>query len=252
MIERPEFYANPRTRLTPWPCNQKNSRPSFYCACVHETRMVRLLGSAGTPLVIALALVGWACCFHCFLPSWPRSWLLRCWPTFCAHGEQLESRGISRTWGTLFAVLTLLLAIALFLLIVLPLFYKEAAQLSAQIPGFVENSKRAIPGPTRRLELRLRLMRPVPPIRDRQPHRCVRHCQTRGFFGGGRYGVDRFPDQPGPDSRCALLCAARLAANPARIGGVVPRTMHVTVTTIVKEIDAILSEFAWATVGHAP
>ena len=58
----------------------------------------------------------------------------------------LEKRGIPRALGTALAVLALLLAIVLLMLIVMPLFYKEIAQLSEQIPGFTEQLKtRAVP-----------------------------------------------------------------------------------------------------------
>ena len=54
---------------------------------------------------------------------------------------KLQDRGIGRTVGAVIAILVLLLAVALLLLIVLPLFYKELAQLFEQIPNVAEQLK---------------------------------------------------------------------------------------------------------------
>ncbi len=53
----------------------------------------------------------------------------------------MERRGLSRGSGTTVAVLLLILAVLLIFMIVLPLFYKESAQLIAQMPAFVDRLK---------------------------------------------------------------------------------------------------------------
>ena len=59
---------------------------------------------------------------------------------------KMEAKGVSRAIGSGFAVLALLLAVVLLMLIVLPLFYKEIAQLVELFPGFAEQLKtRVVP-----------------------------------------------------------------------------------------------------------
>lgn len=198
-------------------------------------------------LVIALALVGLGLLFSLLSPILaPFLAAAMLAYIFAPMVSNLESRGISRTWGTLFAVLTLLLAIALFLLIVLPLFYKEAAQLSAQIPGFVEKLKtRAIPWADETLGIAITL-----------DAASFRQFVTDNLTDASAI-AKRVVSSVGVGGMALIGFLINLVLIPVvlfyvlrdwpqilrGIGGVVPRTMHVTVTTIVKEIDAILSEF---------
>jgi predicted PurR-regulated permease PerM len=158
----------------------------------------------------------------------------------------LARRGFSRNFGTLIAVFVLLLAIALFLLIVLPLFYKEASQLSEQLPGFVEKLKtRTIPWLNETLGVSLSL--------DAASFR--------------QFVTDNLSDASGVAKRVfASLGVGGLAVVgflvnlvlipvvlfyllrdwPAIIDGLdaaIPRNMHTTVNGIAREIDGVLSEF---------
>ena len=160
--------------------------------------------------------------------------------------SSLERRGLSRTWGTLLAVFALLLAVSLFLLIVLPLFYKEAAQLSAQIPGIADMLKtRLIPwindtfGVTVSLDAASFRQFVTDNMTD------ASSVAKRVFSSVGVGGMALI----GILVNLVLIPVVFfyvLRDWPSIVLGVdamVPRVMHDTASTIAREIDAVLSEF---------
>ncbi len=58
--------------------------------------------------------------------------------------SKLEARGVPRSLGTVLALLVLMVAVALLLVIILPLFYKEIALLIEQMPGFMDRLRTTV------------------------------------------------------------------------------------------------------------
>jgi predicted PurR-regulated permease PerM len=158
----------------------------------------------------------------------------------------LEKRGCSRTLGTLVAVLGLLMAIVLFLLIVLPLFYKEAAQLSAQFPGLVEKLKtRAIPWVNDTLGVSIAL-----------DAASFRQFVTENLSDASGVAKRIFASL-GVGGLALVGFLVNLVLIPVVlfyvlrdwktiVGGIdaaIPRGLHATVGGVAREIDAVLSEF---------
>ncbi len=198
-------------------------------------------------MVIALAVLGLGALFYALSPilaPFLAGAILAY--VFDPMVSKLEQRGVSRTWGTLIAVLALLVAVALFLLIVLPLFYKEAVQMSAQMPGLADMLKsRLIPWVNETFGVAITL--------DAASFR--------------QFVTDNLSDASGVFKRVLAsvgmggLAVLGLVVNlllipvvffyvlrdwPVIVSGVdamVPRVMHGTASAIVKEIDAVLSEF---------
>ena len=160
--------------------------------------------------------------------------------------DRLQARGLSRTLGTVLAVLLLLLAVAALLLIILPLFYKEITQLTQLIPNFVEHVKTtALPWVNHKLGTAISL--------------------DAGTFR--QFMTDNMADASGIAKRvfsgvgigglAVLGFLLNLLLIPvvlfyvlrdwdlllARIDALIPRRFHVTVTTISIEVDGVLSEF---------
>ena len=160
--------------------------------------------------------------------------------------SKLEGKGLSRTWSTLLAVFALLLAVVLFLLIVLPLFYKEAAQLSAQIPGLADTLKtRVIPWVNDKLGVAVSLdaasFRQF--VTDNLSDASAVAKRVFSSVGVGGMALIGFLVNL---VLIPVVLFYVLRDWPSIVRGVdamVPRAMHGTVTTIVKEIDAVLSEF---------
>ena len=159
---------------------------------------------------------------------------------------KLQTRGILRAGGAVIAILVLLLAVALLLLIVLPLFYKELAQLFAQIPGFAEHLKtHVLPWLNEKLGSAIAL----DPASFRQfitdnlsdaSGIAKRVFASIGVGGVALVGV-----------LINLLLIPVVFYYVLRdwpvlvtyIDSLIPRAMHPGVTQIVGEIDAVLSEF---------
>ena len=151
-----------------------------------------------------------------------------------------------RSIGTVIAVLLLLLAIVLLLLIVLPLFYKEISQLIQEFPGFIEKMKTSV----------------IPWINEK-----VGVTITLDSSSLGQLITENASDASGIAKKIfasigigglALVgFLINLLLIPvalfyllrdwdiliASMDAVVPRRYHLTVTTISREIDAVLSEF---------
>ncbi|MBL8520382.1 MAG: AI-2E family transporter [Betaproteobacteria bacterium] len=159
---------------------------------------------------------------------------------------RLEQRGLARTWGTLLAVFAMLLAVVLFLLIVLPLFYKEAAQLSAQFPGFAETLKtRAIPWINETFGVAITL-----------DAASFRQFVTDNLTDASAIAKRVF-SSVGVGGMALIGFLVNLVLIPVvlfyvlrdwpqivrGIDAIVPRGMHATVATVAREIDAVLSEF---------
>jgi predicted PurR-regulated permease PerM len=198
-------------------------------------------------LVIALALLGLGALFYLLSPilaPFLAAAILAY--IFDPMVSKLEARGLSRTWSTVLAVFALLFAVALFLLIVLPLFYKEAAQLSAQIPGLAESLKsRVIPWVNDKLGVAVSLdaasFRQF--VTDNLSDASAVAKRVFSSVGVGGMALIGFLVNL---VLIPVVLFYVLRDWPSIVQGVdtmVPRAMHGTVTTIVKEIDAVLSEF---------
>lgn len=160
--------------------------------------------------------------------------------------SKLEAHGISRAAGTVIAVLVLLLAVALLLLIVLPLFYREIAQLTAQIPNFAEQLKtRVLPWVNETLGVSLSL----------DPS-SFRQFVTENFADASGIARKVF-SSVGVGGLALVGVLINVLLIPvvlfyvlrdwpvflSRLDDMVPRRLHPTVAGITREIDAVLSEF---------
>ncbi len=160
--------------------------------------------------------------------------------------SKLEEKGVSRTFGTVIAVLALLLGVLLLLLIVMPLFTREIAQLIDQLPHFAEQLKtRAIPWLNEKLDIAITL----DPSSFRQ------------------FVTDNLSDASGIAKKvfsslsvgglAVLGFLINLLLIPvvlfyvlrdwrvivSQVDSLVPRHIHPTVSLVAREIDAVLSEF---------
>lgn len=160
--------------------------------------------------------------------------------------DKLEAKGVKRGIGTALAVVMLLVGFALFLLIVLPLFYKEIAMLSEQIPEFVEQLKtRAMPWLKESFGIELN----IDPASFRQL--IADNLQDAGglaqkVFSGVRIG-----------GLAVLGFLINLMLVPivlyyvlrdwdgivARVDDLIPRRWHAKVSEMAREVDGVLSEF---------
>lgn len=160
--------------------------------------------------------------------------------------DKLESRGVSRTVGTIIAVLLLIFAVALLLLIILPLFYKEVAQLTQSIPNFVEHLKTTVvPWINEKLGVTITL----------DPTSFRQFMQENLSDAGGI--AKRVFSTVGSGGLAVVAVLVNLALIPivlfyvlrdwdilvGKIDSLIPRRYHDTVSTITKEIDDVLSEF---------
>ena len=159
---------------------------------------------------------------------------------------KLQARGISRTVGAVVAILVLLLAVALLLLIVLPLFYKELAQLFEQIPNLAEQLKTGV----------------LPWLNEK-----LGSSVTLDPASFRQFITDNMSDASGIAKRVfasigvggvalvgvlinllliPIVFFYVLRDWPVFVGNIdslLPRAMHSGVSQIVREIDAVLSEF---------
>ena len=160
--------------------------------------------------------------------------------------DKLEARGVSRSIGTVIAVLLLLLAIVLLLLIVLPLFYKEISQLIQEFPGFIEKMKTSV----------------IPWINEKAGVTITLDSSSLGQLitenASDASGIaKKIFASIGIGGLALVGFLINLLLIPvalfyllrdwdtliASIDAAVPRRYHGTVTTIFREIDAVLSEF---------
>jgi predicted PurR-regulated permease PerM len=160
--------------------------------------------------------------------------------------DKLQTKGVPRALGTVIAVLVLILAIVLLLVIILPLFYKEIAQLIEQMPAFVEQIKtKALPWVNEQLGVNITL----------DPS-SFRQFVTENLQDAGGIAKKVF-SSVGVGGLAVVGFIVNLLLIPVvlfyvlrdwdtlveNVDAMIPRRFHQTVTTITKEIDAILSEF---------
>jgi predicted PurR-regulated permease PerM len=158
----------------------------------------------------------------------------------------LETSKVSRSTGTLLAVLLLLIIVAMLLVIVLPLFYKEVAQLTSLIPSFLEHVKSTIvPWLSSRLGIEIAL----------DPASFRQFMQENLSDSGGI--AKRVFATVGTGGLAIVGVLVNLALIPivffyvlrdwpllvGNIDEMIPRRIHSTVAKIAAEIDAVLSEF---------
>ncbi|HEX4857990.1 MAG TPA: AI-2E family transporter [Usitatibacteraceae bacterium] len=158
----------------------------------------------------------------------------------------LSRRGWPRTWGTLIAVLLLLLMVALTMLIVMPLFYKEAAQLAAEFPNLADQLKnRLLPWLNQTLGVSISL--------DPASFRQFVTDNIADASGVAR----RVFSQLGVGGMAVIGFLINLVLIPvvffyllrdwpqllAAIDAMIPRRLHARTVAIAVEIDAVLSEF---------
>ena len=160
--------------------------------------------------------------------------------------DKLETRGVSRAIGTVIAVLLLLLAIVLLLLIVVPLFYKEILQLTAEFPGFVEKLKTSvIPWINDKAGVSITLdsssFRQF--ITDNMSDASGIAKKVFASVGGGGLMVVGFLINLLLIPVVLFYVLRDWDILVANIDASIPRRYHPTVTTIAREIDAVLSEF---------
>lgn len=160
--------------------------------------------------------------------------------------SKLETRGVPRTAGTVLALLLLMVAVALLMVIILPLFYKEIAQLIEQMPAFMERMRTTV----------------VPWLNDKLGIEiALDSASFRQFVS------DNMQDASGIAKKIfASLGVGGLAVvgflinlllipvvlfyvlrdwKPllAGVDATVPRRFHGTINKLAGEIDAVLSEF---------
>jgi predicted PurR-regulated permease PerM len=160
--------------------------------------------------------------------------------------DRMEQRGLSRSLATVIAVLLLALAVVLLLVIVLPLFYKEVAQLTQLIPGFVEQLKNTVvPWINAKLGTTIQL--------DATSFRTFMQENISDASGIAK----RVFATVGSGGLAVVAVLINISLVPivlfyllrdwdhlvARVDELVPRRYHQTVTSIAREVDAVLSEF---------
>jgi predicted PurR-regulated permease PerM len=160
--------------------------------------------------------------------------------------DKLEARRVPRAVGTVLAVLLLILAVVLLMVIILPLFYREISQLIEQMPAFVEQIKTtALPWVNEKLGTSLTL----DPTSFRQ-------FVTDNLQDASGVAKKVF-SSVGVGGLAVVGFLVNLLLIPvvlfyvlrdwdhlvASVDAMIPRRFHETVSTITREIDAILSEF---------
>lgn len=158
----------------------------------------------------------------------------------------LERKGVARTFGTVIAVLTLLLIVVLLVVIVLPLFTKEIAQLTAELPNLAEQIKtRALPWINAQFGLSLSL----------DPS-SFREFVTENMSDASGFAKKVF-SSVGVGGLALVGFLINVLLIPVvlfyvlrdwpllvrQVDALIPRALHPTVSTITREVDAVLSEF---------
>ena len=160
--------------------------------------------------------------------------------------DRLQARGISRSIGTVIAVLLLLLGIVLLFVIVVPLFYKEIQQLTEEFPGFVEKLKTtAIPWINEKAGLTLSLdsssFRQF--ITDNMSDASGIAKKVFASVGGGGLMVVGFLINLLLIPVVLFYVLRDWDMMVANVDTSIPRRYYASVSTIAREIDAVLSEF---------
>ncbi|MEO8100886.1 MAG: AI-2E family transporter [Betaproteobacteria bacterium] len=160
--------------------------------------------------------------------------------------SRLEKLGLSRMVGTAIAVLVLLLAVLLLLLIVLPLFYKEVAQLVELIPGFVEQLKtRTVPWLNEKFDIAINLdpgtLKQFLADNLSDTSGIARKLFSSVSVGGLAVAGFLINLLLIPVVLFYVLRDWRVILG--HIDKLIPRHVHSTVTIVAKEIDAVLAEF---------
>ncbi|MCE2990921.1 MAG: AI-2E family transporter [Burkholderiales bacterium] len=160
--------------------------------------------------------------------------------------DRMERRGLSRSLATIVAVLLLALAVVLLLVIVLPLFYKEVAQLTQLIQGFVEQLKNTVvPWVNAKLGTAIQL--------DASSFRTFMQENISDASGIAK----RVFATVGSGGLAVVAVLINISLVPivlfyllrdwdelvARVDELVPRRYHQTVNSVASEVDAVLSEF---------
>ena len=160
--------------------------------------------------------------------------------------DRLELRGVSRTLGTVIAILMLLLGVVALLLIILPLFAKESAQLAQEIPSFVDKLKTSfIPWINEKLGVTIAL--------DISSFRQFVTENASDATGVAK----RILASVGVGGLAVVGFLINLLLIPVvlfyvlrdwdvlikNIDESIPRRFHATISTVGREIDAVLSEF---------
>ena len=160
--------------------------------------------------------------------------------------DKLVARGLSRVFATVITLLSLLLVVVLLLLIVLPSFYKEILQMTQEIPAFVEKLRSdVIPWINEKLGVAFAF----DPSTFRQfitEHISDASGIARKVFasvGIGGLAVVGFLINLLLIPVVLFYVLRDWDAIVASVDSVIPRRFHSTVTTIGREIDAVLSEF---------
>ena len=160
--------------------------------------------------------------------------------------EKLEAKGVARPVGAGFAVLALLLAVVILLLIVLPLFYKEIAQLIELIPGFTDHLKtRVIPWLNEKLGVAIS----IDPASIRQfitDNLSDASGIAKKLFSSvsvGGFAVVGFLINLMLIPVVLFYVLRDWNIIVGHLDRLAPRGMHSTVTLVTREIDAVLSEF---------
>lgn len=160
--------------------------------------------------------------------------------------EKLEAKGVARPVGAGFAVLALLLAVVILLLIVLPLFYKEIAQLIDLIPGFTDHLKtRVIPWLNEKLGVAIS----IDPASIRQfitDNLSDASGIAKKLFSSvsvGGFAVVGFLINLMLIPVVLFYVLRDWNIIVGHLDRLAPRGMHSTVTLVTREIDAVLSEF---------
>lgn len=160
--------------------------------------------------------------------------------------DKLEAHRVSRTIGTVIAVLLLLLAVVLLALIVLPLFYQEVTQLSQEFPGFIEKLKTSV----------------IPWINEKAGVAITLDSSSlRQFIAENASDASgiakKIFSSVGIGGLAVVGFLINLLLIPValfyllrdwdilvmNLDASIPRRFHATVATIAREIDAVLSEF---------
>ena len=160
--------------------------------------------------------------------------------------SKLVARGVRRVMGTVLAVLALILSVVLLLVIILPLFYTEISQLIEQFPALVDQIKTtALPWVNQKLGTSLTLDPTV-----------FRRFVTDNLQDAGGIAKRVFASV-GVGGMAVVGFMVNLALLPvvlfyllrdwdgivSSIDLMVPRRFYDTVSTLAREIDAVLSEF---------
>ena len=160
--------------------------------------------------------------------------------------ERLESKGIPRSLCTGIAVVGLLVAVAMLMLIVLPLFYKEVAQLVELIPGFVEQLKtRLIPWLSERWGIAINIdassFRQL--ITDNLGDASGIAKKLFSSVSVGGLAVVGFLINVLLIPVVLFYVLRDWVIILGHVGRLIPRGMYPTVSVVAREIDAVLSEF---------